>query len=102
MDDRPDLWAVVRSIPAGCVAGYGEVGAASFPPVSGLLVGRRLRHVPDGVPWWRVVAIDGSLPTAKRDPRIAQDQRYHLASEGVTFAGEKVDMPRHRHTLDTL
>ena len=92
-----EIWRVVRSIPRGRVAGYGDVGRVLAPRLSGLLVGRRLRSVPDDVPWWRVVAADGSLPTAKRDPRLARDQRERLEAEGVSFdETERIDMARYR------
>jgi alkylated DNA nucleotide flippase Atl1 len=37
------------------------------------------------VPWWRVVAKDGSLPISKRNPALAQEQRDKLQAEGVEF-----------------
>ena len=38
-----------------------------------------------GVPWYRVVRADGSLPKGAR-------QRALLEAEGVPFRGERVDM----------
>jgi alkylated DNA nucleotide flippase Atl1 len=46
--------------------------------------------VPD-LPWQRVVRADGSLATHKADR-----QRERLEAEGVRFAGDRVDMARHR------
>ena len=84
-----ELWAVVRSIPAGRVASYGAVGRALENPASGFMVGRWMASCPDGgVPWWRVVNKRGELPIAKRDPRLALDQRARLEDEGVAFEGD--------------
>ncbi len=91
--DLDDLWAVIRQIPPGRVASYGDVGRSLSPPLSGFLVGRRLRHAPDGVPWWRVVAQTGALPTHKLDPRIGADQRRRLEAEGVEFEEGRVAAP---------
>jgi alkylated DNA nucleotide flippase Atl1 len=41
-------------------------------------------------PWWRVVARSGRLPVAKRDPRLAMEQRDRLIAEGVPFVGDDV------------
>lgn len=87
---RDELFLVIRRIPSGQVAGYGQVGRALESPISGLLVGRWLTSCPDEVPWWRVVGRDGSLLLAKRGPEFAAEQRRLLLAEGVEFEGELV------------
>ena len=79
------VYAVVRSIPAGRVLAYGDVGARCEPPISGYICGRIMSNVMDDVPWWRVVAKDGNLSIAKRNPALAQKQRDLLSVEGVEF-----------------
>lgn len=79
------LWAVVRRIPRGRVAGYGQVGSASERPVSGFLAGKWLGHCPADLPWWRVVGKTGELLIAKRSPELALRQRELLEAEGVAF-----------------
>jgi methylated-DNA-protein-cysteine methyltransferase-like protein len=86
------LWQVVKSIPPGRCAGYGDVGAALDRPISGLLVGRFLRNSPDDVPWWRVVGKHGDLLIGKQSPHLAQDQAERLAAEGVTLVNGVVPM----------
>ena len=86
------LWTVVKSIPRGRVASYGDVGQALDSPVSGLLVGRWIAHCPEGVPWWRVVGKDGTLLVGKRDPNAARHQEERLLAEGVTFVDARVEM----------
>jgi len=83
--NEPQVFAIVRRIPAGNVLSYGEVGALCEPPISGYVCGRVLGNVPDGVPWWRVVGKNGDLPIRKRNPHLAQEQREKLESEGVRF-----------------
>lgn len=91
------LWRVVRTIPRGRAAAYGDVGKALDSPVSGLLVGRWITRCPEGVPWWRVVGRDGSLLIARRDENAARLQAERLASEGIGFVEGRVDMERFGH-----
>jgi methylated-DNA-protein-cysteine methyltransferase related protein len=88
--------AVVRGVPAGRVASYGDVAAAAGRPGAARAVGRALRSLPDGsdVPWWRVINGRGvvSIP---RSGLAAGLQRTLLEGEGIEFdeAG-RVDMTR--------
>ncbi|CAN5371826.1 hypothetical protein BH11ARM2_BH11ARM2_19910 [soil metagenome] len=78
------MLAVVRLIPSGRTATYGDVGQACDPPLSGLVVGRVLQRADsDEVPWWRVMARDGSYPVHRIDPQLEVVQRERLAAEGV-------------------
>jgi methylated-DNA-protein-cysteine methyltransferase-like protein len=77
-----------RAIAPGRVLAYGALGALCDPPISGYICGRIMNQVLQDVPWWRVVAKDGSLPIAKRNPALAQEQRDKLRAEGVEFDEE--------------
>lgn len=79
------VYAIARAIPAGRVMSYGAVGARCQPPISGYICGRIMNNVAADVPWWRVVAKDGTLPISKRNPLLAQEQRSKLEAEGVAF-----------------
>ena len=70
-----------RSIPPGRVTTY-----ADLDPAAPRHAGAVLAACDDpSVPWQRVVRSDGSLAKAERQRRL-------LESEGVPFAGERVDM----------
>jgi methylated-DNA-protein-cysteine methyltransferase-like protein len=90
------LWTLVRSIPPGQVASYGQLGRLLPNPVSGLVVGRWMARAPEGIPWWRVVGADGRMPVGKRDPSLLLLQRRTLEQEGVQFEEDAVAMSRHR------
>ena len=98
--DLSELWTVVRSIPSGRCASYGEVARELENPVSGYTVGRWMAGAPPGVPWWRVVGKQGDLLIGKRDPTLAAEQRRILESEGVAFDDDRVRMDLHRHDFD--
>jgi methylated-DNA-protein-cysteine methyltransferase-like protein len=82
---RIQIYQLVRQIPPGKVTNYGSIGAACEPPISGYICGRLMRNTPEDVPWWRVVAKDGSLPTAKISPQAGREQRLLLENDGIEF-----------------
>ncbi|HEY8551487.1 MAG TPA: MGMT family protein [Vicinamibacterales bacterium] len=80
--------AVVRSIPAGRVATYGDVATLAGRPGAARAVGNVMRNCPDpAVPCHRVVAAGGLLGGFGQDP--ARKKRL-LAAEGVTFSGSRI------------
>ncbi len=93
------LWELVRSIPRGRCVSYGDIGRALPNPASGFQVGRWMANAPADIPWWRVVARDGSLPVHKKDPRIAEQQAELLCREGVPCVEGRVEMESARWEL---
>ena len=89
-----ELWKIVRAIPKGKVASYGDVGQALSSPASGFQVGRWMARCPEGVPWWRVVSKQGRFPVGKIDPRLEMEQGDLLEREGVEIESDTVDMSR--------
>ncbi|MFN8588614.1 MAG: MGMT family protein [Candidatus Eisenbacteria bacterium] len=92
------IFAMVRRIPEGKVASYGEVADWSGLPRQARLVGYALHASgSDFVPWHRVVNAAGVLSLGKLDPSGAVTQRLRLQAEGVTFdARGRVRMDLHR------
>lgn len=92
-DMRQAMLAVVRRIPAGRVASYGQVAALAGYPRRARLAGRALQGADDGVPWHRVLNAAGrsSLPA---DSAAGRRQRERLQAEGVEFRGGRVDLRR--------
>jgi methylated-DNA-protein-cysteine methyltransferase-like protein len=90
------IWSLIRRIPRGKVATYGDIAEASGIPMNPRLVGFALRKAPPGMnlPWQRVLGAGGriSLPG-----QAALDQRFRLVAEGVKFSGRKVRMDLHQH-----
>jgi methylated-DNA-protein-cysteine methyltransferase-like protein len=102
---RQKVWALVRQIPAGQVATYGQI-AALIPPPSGMdphsylslgarWVGSAMASCPEDVPWQRVINSQGKISLS--NPRAAQEQRTLLESEGILFdAHDRIDLSRYR------
>jgi methylated-DNA-protein-cysteine methyltransferase-like protein len=93
---RTRIHAVVRRIPKGKVATYGQVAALAGFPRHARQVGYAMRDLPQGsdVPWHRVLNARGEV-----SPRAAvgwEDvQRDLLEQEGVELARERVDLARY-------
>ncbi len=92
------IYEVVRQIPRGSVASYGQVAALAGNPRWSRVVGYAL-HVnpdPDGIPCYRVVTKDGKLSEAFAFGGI-NVQRELLERDGVEFDSEgRVIMEKYR------
>jgi len=90
---------VIRSIPKGKVATYGQVAAAAGYPLYHRAVARLLRNDPaNSLPWQRVLGAGGEI---KLRLDSAMEQRFRLELEGVTFSGKRVNLTRHQHKFRT-
>ena len=90
------IYAVVRRIPRGRVATYGQVAAVAGLPGRARQVGYALAALPNGsaVPWHRVINAQGRLSLERRGPGGGVVQRQRLESEGVVFEGRRVSLER--------
>lgn len=92
------IYAVVRTIPRGRVASYGQVARLAGLPGHARLVGYALHALPpfSGLPWHRVVAADGRISLMRSDTGSGTTQRLRLEREGVGFdARGRVTLARH-------
>lgn len=87
------IYEVVRKIPKGRVATYGQVAALAGNKRWARVVGYALHACPDpvGIPWHRVVKQDGS-PAFDSAGGGSNLQKELLESEGVRFKSGKVIM----------
>ena len=87
--------AVVRRIPRGRVATYGQVAALAGLGGRARLAGYALHALPAGtpLPWHRVLGAGGRLSLMRLDPAAGTTQRLRLEREGVSFdARGRVDL----------
>jgi len=97
------VWNLVRQIPRGKVAAYGQI-ALMLPPPNGVefeaykafgprWVGGAMAACPDDVPWQRVINSQGKISPR---PGGAEKQRQLLEQEGVEFdAKVRVDFKKY-------
>ena len=88
------IYSVVRRIPRGRVATYGQVAHLAGLPGQPRLVGYALAALrADGVPWQRVINARGEV-SPRAIPGAEDEQRRLLEREGVRFS------PRGRVSLE--
>jgi len=92
---RSAVYAVVRRIPRGEVATYGQVAALVGRARAARAVGGAMRSCPDGVPWHRVVNAQGGISRRRRDSGMLT-QRIRLEQEGVRLRRGRVWLARHQ------
>lgn len=95
------VWEIVRQIPPGKVASYGQI-AKMIPPPNGVeieayaafaprWVGGAMAACPDDVPWQRVINSQGKVS----ERAGAEKQRQLLEQEGVEFdAKDRIDLKK--------
>ncbi len=96
------VWDVVRQIPRGRVATYGQIArlapapdgvdAATYQAYGARWVGSAMANCPDDVPWQRVINARGEISLRAG----AERQRRLLEAEGVVFNERgRVDLARY-------
>jgi len=95
------VWEIVRMIPPGKVATYGQIGSlvpvpqglnskdyATFAP---RWVGSAMANCPEGIPWQRVINSQGKI--SLKPDRGGRLQKELLLAEGIIFnEREAVDL----------
>jgi methylated-DNA-protein-cysteine methyltransferase-like protein len=90
---KAQVWAIVRHIPAGKVATYGQIAAIvpipagvdpdSYRAFGARWVGGAMANCPADVPWQRVINAQGKISLPEGGGRALQ--RDLLEAEGVEF-----------------
>lgn len=88
---------MVRRIPLGRVATYGQVATEAGYPKRPRLTGQALGRVPPGLelPWHRVINAQGRLAFAEGSAPY-REQLRRLRGEGVRCEGGRVDLAEFR------
>ncbi len=95
------VWEIVRQIPPGKVATYGQIAKMIPPPIGVEIeayaafaprwVGGAMAACPDDVPWQRVINSQGKVS----ERAGAEKQRQLLEQEGVEIdAKERIDLKK--------
>ncbi len=90
--------AVIRRIPTGKVATYGQVATLAGLPKNARQVGTVLKSLPEdsGVPWHRVVNSQGHI-SERNSSTFEGLQRFLLEDEGVVFSeSDRIDLNEHQ------
>ena len=96
------ILAAVRAIPAGQVAGYGDVARRAGLPGRARLAARVLSQNGDPtLPWHRVLRSDGRIAFPPGSEGF-REQARRLQAEGVAVVGGRVRMPKRGDDLDAM
>lgn len=95
------FYAIVRQIPPGSVATYGQVAALADLPGRARQVGYALfRVAPEdlaAIPWHRVVNARGEISHSPARNGSDRRQKELLLAEGIAFdARDRIDLKRYR------
>ena len=90
------IYQVVKRIPRGRVATYGQVAALAGMPRHARLVGYALNVLPSdsAVPWHRVVNAKGQVSPRANALGHEELQEQLLRREGVRFVDGAIPLPR--------
>jgi Predicted methylated DNA-protein cysteine methyltransferase len=91
------IYDMVRQIPEGKVASYGQIAELAGNHRWARVVGYALHAVPEGsnIPWHRVVKKDGEVFEGA-DSLGGRRQTELLRDEGVGFTDGRVDMKKYQ------
>jgi methylated-DNA-protein-cysteine methyltransferase-like protein len=89
------VYRLVREIPRGQLATYGQLAAILGWPRAARAVGFAMRACPPGLPWHRVVNATGGI-SLRANVGSMVTQRMRLEQEGVPVHRGRVRLDRHR------
>ncbi len=86
------VWQIVKAIPPGKIATYGQIARLAGMPTHARLVGKILRALPVGtaLPWHRVVNSQGKLTNPNR-----AEQKVRLQAEGIVSVSGRINPRRY-------
>jgi methylated-DNA-protein-cysteine methyltransferase-like protein len=92
------IYTVVKRIPRGKVATYGQIAALADLPRQARLVGYALNVLPadTALPWHRVVNAKGEISLRSNGLGYDQIQAQLLTREGVRIVGGKIALDQQR------
>ena len=91
-----DIITIIKSIPKGKVATYGQIARLAGYPNGARQVVRTLHtcSVKYDLPWYRVINVKGEIALSVYNG--ADEQKARLKAEKITFISEyKVDLAKH-------
>ena len=83
------IYTVVRQIPHGRVATYGQVAMVVGPPLTARQVGEAMAALHDGhpgpsVPWQRVINAQGTVSTGRHQQQLLEHEGVVFNAKGAT------------------
>jgi methylated-DNA-protein-cysteine methyltransferase-like protein len=102
-DNYKLIWDIVREIPKGKIATYGEIARVSGLLNQARLIGYALHNLPprSKIPWHRVINSQGKISFPKNTGTHRQQKKL-LEKEGIVFTKDKVDFGKYGWLRGTI
>jgi len=97
MTPQQRLYSIIKVIPRGYLATYGQVAKLAGLPGCARMVGKTLSQLPDDtqLPWHRVIAASGRISLPDSSAAFAE-QKQRLIDEGICVNENRVNLKRNR------
>ena len=94
---RQRILTIVKEIPKGCVATYGQVAKLAGLPGYARVVGQALNKLPSDtqLPWHRVISASGRMSLSE-DSDSFLEQKEKLLSDGITIQETRIDLKEYQ------
>ena len=91
------ILTIVKGIPKGYIATYGQVANLAGLPGYARGVGQTLRKLPRDtqLPWHRVISASGKISLLE-DSESFLEQRQRLLNEGITFTKTRINLKEYQ------
>ena len=91
------IFTIVKEIPKGHIATYGQVANLAGLPRYARVVGQTLSELPRDtqLPWHRVISASGKISILE-DSASFLEQRQRLLNEGITFTKTRINLKEYQ------
>ena len=91
------IFTIVKEIPKGYIATYGQVANLAGLPGYARVVGQTLNKLPKDtqLPWHRVISASGKIIVSE-DSKSSLEQKQRLLNEGITFTKTRINLKEYQ------
>ena len=91
------IFTIVKEIPKGHIATYGQVANLAGLPGYARVVGQTLSELPKDtlLPWHRVISASGKISILE-DSASFFEQKQRLLNEGITFTKTRINLKEYQ------
>lgn len=95
MSNDETVFSIIRTIPRGRVATYGQIARLADMPNGARAVGHALKHLPVNtcLPWHRVVNTGGRISLPQESPNYRR-QTQRLRKEGIEIYQDRISLDK--------
>ncbi len=94
---RQRIFTIVKEVPKGYIATYGQVANLAGLPGYARVVGQTLSKLPSDtqLPWHRVISATGKISVLE-DSESFLEQKKRLLNEGITFTKTRINLKEYQ------